>query len=167
MRKTGGPIRTIASGSLLKLEEREMRSDKIDAMPRRLSGSIAKMGRGPPGVFGPVARSSFCRGNSAPRGSAPDRHWPTQGTGPNTILDLVLAYLALAPTEGGIKLVLNVYRRWIGEVAIRWLRMVVIEQGRTTPRIRRPWPKASKCRLCLPKPNGSVDMWEPAFQNLS
>lgn len=51
----------------------------------------------------------------------------TQGSSFNAILMLVLTYLALVLTEGGAKLVLNIYRGWIGEVAIRWLRMAVLD----------------------------------------
>ncbi|CDM61868.1 hypothetical protein LPU83_pLPU83d_0497 (plasmid) [Rhizobium favelukesii] len=50
-----------------------------------------------------------------------------EGSGVNSILVLALAYLALVLTEGGVKLVLNIYRGWIGEVAIRWLRMAVLD----------------------------------------
>lgn len=51
----------------------------------------------------------------------------TQGSSFNAILMLVLTYLALVLTEGGAKLVLNIYRGWIGEVAIRWLRLAVLD----------------------------------------
>lgn len=44
-----------------------------------------------------------------------------------TIAFLVLAYVLLALIEGGVKLVLNVYSSWIGETAIRWLRLQVFE----------------------------------------
>ncbi|WP_170967755.1 ABC transporter ATP-binding protein [Rhizobium phaseoli] len=38
------------------------------------------------------------------------------------ILILVLAYLGLVLVEGLTKLMLNVYRGWVGEIAVRWLR---------------------------------------------
>ncbi|ABC93315.1 hypothetical conserved protein (plasmid) [Rhizobium etli CFN 42] len=38
------------------------------------------------------------------------------------ILILVLAYLGLVLLEGLTKLMLNVYRGWVGEIAVRWLR---------------------------------------------
>ena len=41
------------------------------------------------------------------------------------ILILALAYVALAMVEGVIKLVMNVYRGWVGESALRWLRRAV------------------------------------------
>ncbi|MDL2410727.1 ABC transporter transmembrane domain-containing protein [Rhizobium calliandrae] len=48
-----------------------------------------------------------------------------------TIAFLVLAYMALALTEGLLKLVLNIYRSWIGEAAVRWLRQRVFEASDT------------------------------------
>ncbi|OWW05413.1 multidrug ABC transporter ATP-binding protein [Rhizobium sp. R72] len=54
----------------------------------------------------------------------------TQGARLNAILGLVAIYLALVVSEGGIKLALNIYRGWIGEVAIRWLRIAVLEVGK-------------------------------------
>ena len=39
-----------------------------------------------------------------------------------TIVWLALAYIAFALTEGGLKLVLNVYRGWVSETAVRDLR---------------------------------------------
>ena len=41
------------------------------------------------------------------------------------IVLLVLAYLAIVVTEGLLKLGLNIYRNWIGEGAVRWLRFAV------------------------------------------
>ncbi|MBY5454174.1 ABC transporter ATP-binding protein [Rhizobium leguminosarum] len=51
----------------------------------------------------------------------------THGSSINSILVLAFAYLALVLTEGGVKLVLNIYRGWIGEIAIRWLRIAVLD----------------------------------------
>jgi hypothetical protein len=42
-----------------------------------------------------------------------------------TILWLALAYAALALTEGGVKLWLNVYRSWVSERAVRHLRHAI------------------------------------------
>lgn len=41
------------------------------------------------------------------------------------IVTLVAAYFAVTTTEGLLKLVLNVYRSWVGEYAVRWLRNAV------------------------------------------
>ncbi|MGV4796701.1 ABC transporter transmembrane domain-containing protein [Rhizobium sp. F40D2] len=46
----------------------------------------------------------------------------TDGAPYQSILILVLAYLGLVLLEGLTKLMLNIYRAWIGEVAVRWLR---------------------------------------------
>ncbi|MBB2750476.1 UNVERIFIED_ORG: ABC-type multidrug transport system fused ATPase/permease subunit [Rhizobium aethiopicum] len=46
----------------------------------------------------------------------------TDATPYQTILILVLAYLGLVLLEGLTKLLLNIYRGWVGEVAVRWLR---------------------------------------------
>lgn len=50
----------------------------------------------------------------------------TAGAPYHLILFLVAAYLALVTAQGLIKLGLNLYRGWIGEVAIRWLRRSVL-----------------------------------------
>jgi ABC-type multidrug transport system fused ATPase/permease subunit len=49
-----------------------------------------------------------------------------------TIAILVLIYILLALTEGAVKLVLNIYGSWIGEAAVRWLRLQVFEASRTS-----------------------------------
>ncbi len=49
-----------------------------------------------------------------------------------TIAILVLIYILLALTEGAVKLVLNIYSSWIGEAAVRWLRLQVFEASRTS-----------------------------------
>ncbi|ENN85271.1 ABC-type multidrug transport system ATPase and permease component-like protein [Rhizobium freirei PRF 81] len=46
----------------------------------------------------------------------------TTGAAYHDIVWLALGYLGLVTAEGLIKLGLNVYRSWVGEVAIRWLR---------------------------------------------
>src|SRR5215472_9540600 len=45
-----------------------------------------------------------------------------------TILWLALAYIGVAVTEGGLKLVMNVYRAWVSEDAVRDLRRMVSRQ---------------------------------------
>ncbi len=44
-----------------------------------------------------------------------------------TIAFLVLLYILLALTEGTVKLLLNIYSSWIGESAVRWLRLQVFQ----------------------------------------
>ncbi len=46
----------------------------------------------------------------------------TTGAAYHAILVLVFGYFGLVTAEGLTKLLLNIYRSWIGEVAIRWLR---------------------------------------------
>ncbi|MFS8116115.1 ABC transporter transmembrane domain-containing protein [Rhizobium jaguaris] len=50
----------------------------------------------------------------------------TAGTSYHLVLLLVAAYLALVTAQGLTKLGLNLYRCWIGEVAVRWLRRSVL-----------------------------------------
>lgn len=45
-----------------------------------------------------------------------------------SIFWLAIAYLAVALTEGGIKLVMNIYRAWLSENAVRHLRRVLSRQ---------------------------------------
>jgi ABC-type multidrug transport system fused ATPase/permease subunit len=49
------------------------------------------------------------------------------------IVKLVMLYLALALGEGIIKLGLNIYRAWVGEMATKWLRRRVEELLRRVP----------------------------------
>nr|WP_246802317.1 ABC transporter ATP-binding protein [Rhizobium leucaenae] len=50
----------------------------------------------------------------------------TAGASYHLVLFLVASYLALVTAQGLTKLVLNLYRGWIGEVAVRWLRGSVL-----------------------------------------
>jgi ABC-type multidrug transport system fused ATPase/permease subunit len=45
-----------------------------------------------------------------------------------TILWLALAYISVALTEGGLKLIMNIYRAWVSEDAVRDLRRTVSRQ---------------------------------------
>ncbi|MBX4927405.1 ABC transporter ATP-binding protein [Rhizobium binae] len=54
----------------------------------------------------------------------------TEGAPYRAILILVLAYLGLVLLEGLTKLMLNLYRGWIGEVAVRWLRKSALAASR-------------------------------------
>ncbi|WP_259186761.1 ABC transporter ATP-binding protein [Rhizobium sp. BK176] len=96
-------------------------------MPRWLSGFIWKMGRGHQTLLVLLSVLLFAIGIFPLEIQRRIVNGATQGVSLNTILLLVSAYLALVLAEGGIKLVLNVYRGWIGEVAVRWLRMTVID----------------------------------------
>ena len=49
-----------------------------------------------------------------------------------TIAILVLIYVLLALIEGAVKLGLNIYSSWIGEAAVRWLRLQVFEASQTS-----------------------------------
>ncbi|KQV36668.1 ABC transporter ATP-binding protein [Rhizobium sp. Root1204] len=53
----------------------------------------------------------------------------TDGGPFRTILVLACLYAGLSLLEGLIKLGLNIYRNWIGESAIRWLRLTVFEMA--------------------------------------
>ncbi len=110
-----------------------MRFRKEDAMPRRLSGFISMMGRGHQALLVLLSVLLFAVGILPLEIQRRIVNGATQGATLSTILGLVLAYLALVLTEGGIKLVLNIYRGWIGEVAIRWLRMTVINTKECHP----------------------------------
>nr|WP_210318946.1 ABC transporter ATP-binding protein [Rhizobium paranaense] len=50
----------------------------------------------------------------------------TAGASYHLVLLLVAAYLGLVGAQGLTKLGLNIYRGWIGEVAVRWLRRSVL-----------------------------------------
>lgn len=56
----------------------------------------------------------------------------TDSSSYRTIAFLVLIYISLALIEGTVKLVLNVYSSWIGEAAIRWLRLQVFETSQAS-----------------------------------
>jgi ABC-type multidrug transport system fused ATPase/permease subunit len=49
-----------------------------------------------------------------------------------SLVVLVLAYFAFAFAEGAVKLALNLYRSWIGEAAIRWLRTLFLMKAGLT-----------------------------------
>jgi hypothetical protein len=110
-----------------------MQSRKEDAMPRRLSGFILMMGQGHQALLVLLSVLLFAVGILPLEVQRRIVNGATQGATLSTILGLVLVYLALVLSEGGIKLVLNIYRGWIGEVAIRWLRMTVIDAKERHP----------------------------------
>jgi hypothetical protein len=140
--------------------ETDVRSRKEDARPRRLSGFISMMGRGHQALLVLLSVFLFVVGILPLEVQRRIVNGATQGATLNTILVLVLTYLALVLSEAGIKLVLNVYRGWIGEVSIRWLRMAVIDARERHPRL---WRKASKCRSCSRRQNPSVGLSAPVY----
>ncbi|MBW9114744.1 ABC transporter ATP-binding protein [Rhizobium cauense] len=98
-------------------------------MPQRLSGFIAMMGRGHQAALVVLSVFLFAVGILPLEVQRRIVNGATYGANLNTILGLVLTYLTLVLSEGVIKLILNIYRGWIGERAIRWLRMTVIDAG--------------------------------------
>ncbi|XUM51550.1 ABC transporter ATP-binding protein (plasmid) [Rhizobium sp. YTU87027] len=96
-------------------------------MPRKLIGFILMMGRGHQAVLVLLSVLLFAIGILPLEIQRRIVNGATRGSSLNAILTLVVAYVAIVLSEGGIKLVLNIYRGWIGEVAIRWLRMAVLE----------------------------------------
>jgi len=107
--------------------EADMQIRKEEAMPHRLSGFILMMGQGHQALLVLLSVLLFAVGILPLEVQRRIVNGATQGATLTTILVLVVTYLALALSEGCIKLVLNIYRGWIGEVAIRWLRMKVID----------------------------------------
>lgn len=103
------------------------KSRKDSAMPRKLAGFILMMGRGHQTVLVALSVMLFVVAIVPLEIQRRIINGATQGSSFNAILMLVLTYLALVLTEGGAKLVLNIYRGWIGEVAIRWLRLAVLD----------------------------------------
>lgn len=56
-----------------------------------------------------------------------------RGGNARAILELALAYAAVALIAGGLKLVLNIYRGSVGENAVRWLRTALLDDFRAVP----------------------------------
>ncbi|MEK1900577.1 MAG: ABC transporter ATP-binding protein [Rhizobium sp.] len=105
-------------------------------MPRNLFGFVLLMGRRHQTAIAGVAMLLFLAGTAPLEVQRRIINAMTQGAPYAAILLLVLAYLGLVLLEGLTKLLLNLYRSWIGEVAIRWLRMSVLavsERSREAP----------------------------------
>ncbi|OWV97261.1 ABC transporter ATP-binding protein [Rhizobium sp. R693] len=98
-------------------------------MPRKLIGFILMMGRGHQAALLLLSILLFAVGILPLEIQRRIVNGATQGSSLSAILKLVLAYVAVVLSEGGIKLGLNIYRGFIGEVAIRWLRMAVLDTG--------------------------------------
>lgn len=101
---------------------------KESAMPRTLTGFIFMMGRVHQTILLLLSVVLFTLSILPLEVQRRIINGATQGSSFNNILALAFAYLALVLTEGGVKLVLNIYRGWIGEVAVRWLRMAVLDR---------------------------------------
>lgn len=105
----------------------ELEPYESEAMPRRLSGFIWMMGRGHQAMLVLLSVLLFAVGILPLEVQRRIINDATKEASLNSIIVLVLIYLALVLSEGGIKLILNVYRGWISEVSVRWLRMAVID----------------------------------------
>jgi ABC-type multidrug transport system fused ATPase/permease subunit len=105
-------------------------------MPKNLFGFVLLMGRGHQIAIAVLSILLFLAGTAPLEVQRRFINAVTEGAPYPAILLLVLAYLGLVVLEGLTKLMLNLYRGWIGEVAIRWLRMsvlVVSEHSREAP----------------------------------
>lgn len=97
-----------------------------NAMPRRLSEFIWMMGGGHQALLVLLSVLLFAVGILPLEVQRRIINGATKDAGFNSVMVLVLIYLALVLGEGGIKLILNVYRGWISEISVRWLRLAVI-----------------------------------------
>lgn len=119
--------KTLEDAPLIEDRETRPRSRTESAMPRKLAGFILAMGRSHQAALVLLSVMLFVVGIVPLEIQRRIINGATQGASFNAILMLVFAYFALALTEGSVKLALNIYRGWIGEVAIRWLRMAVLD----------------------------------------
>ena len=95
-------------------------------MPKNLFGFVLLMGRHHQIAIAALSILLFLAGIAPLEVQRRIINAATGGASYLAILILVFAYLGLALLEGLTKLALNLYRGWIGEVAIRWLRMGVL-----------------------------------------
>ncbi|MBB3463111.1 ABC transporter ATP-binding protein [Rhizobium sp. BK377] len=105
-------------------------------MPKNLFGFVLLMGRRHQIAIAALSILLFLAGTAPLEVQRRFINAVTEGAAYPAILLLVLAYLGLVVLEGLTKLMLNLYRGWIGEVAIRWLRMSVLavsEHSREAP----------------------------------
>lgn len=102
-------------------------------MPKNLFGFVLLMGRNHQIAIAALSILLFLAGTAPLEVQRRIINAATGGASYQVILILVLAYLGLALLEGLTKLVLNLYRGWIGEVAIRWLRMGVLAVSERSP----------------------------------
>ncbi|MBX5218707.1 MULTISPECIES: ABC transporter transmembrane domain-containing protein [unclassified Rhizobium] len=91
-------------------------------MPRSLFGFVFLIGRHHQIAIAALSIVLFLAGTAPLEVQRRIINAATNGTPYQAILILVLAYLGLVLLEGLTKLMLNIYRGWIGEVAVRWLR---------------------------------------------
>ena len=120
-----------------------------EAMPPTLLAFVLRMGRSHQLALAAISVLLFLAGTAPLEIQRRVINAATQGAPYPTIFALVLAYLGLVLLEGLTKLGLNLYRGWIGEVAIRWLRMTVLsssDQSRwqRVCSYRSFWPRRSR-----------------------
>jgi ABC-type multidrug transport system fused ATPase/permease subunit len=72
----------------------------------------------------------------------------TSGTSYTQIVVLVLIYVALGLGEGAMKIGFNLYTSWIGEFAIRWIRLVVLGSA-PPPQVHANMPAAENVQLSI------------------
>lgn len=107
-----------------------------ESMPRNLLGFVLLMGRLHQLALAAISVLLFLAGTAPLEIQRRVINAATHGGAYPTIFALVIAYLGLVLLEGLTKLGLNLYRGWIGEMAIRWLRMTVLsasDQSRRRP----------------------------------
>jgi ABC-type bacteriocin/lantibiotic exporter with double-glycine peptidase domain len=95
-------------------------------MPRNLFGFVFLIGRRHQLALAALSVLLFLAGTAPLEIQRRVINAATEGARFETIALLVVTYLAIVLLEGLTKLGLNLYRGWIGEVAIRWLRMSVL-----------------------------------------
>lgn len=102
-------------------------------MPRSLFGFVFLMGKRHQSGIAVLSILLFLAGTAPLEIQRRIINAATEGSSYNSIALLVLLYLGLVLLEGSVKLVLNLYRSWIGEFAIRWLRMSVLTTSEQSP----------------------------------
>ena len=104
-------------------------------MPRSLFNFVFLIGRWHQAALAALSVLLFLAGTAPLEIQRRVINAATQGADFQTIALLVLVYLGIVTLEGLTKLGLNLYRGWVGEVAIRWLRMSVLSasQARQFP----------------------------------
>ncbi len=103
-----------------------------DSLPRSLFGFVFFMGKGHQIAIAALSVILFVVGTAPLELQRRIINDATARAPYASILFLVLFYLGLVLMEGLVKLVLNMYRSWIGEVSVRWLRMSVLAASSET-----------------------------------
>ena len=99
-------------------------------MPKNLLGFVFLIGRYHQMAIAALSIVLFLAGTAPLEIQRRIVNAATDGAPYRVILILVLAYLGLVLLEGLTKLMLNLYRGWIGEVAVRWLRKAALAASR-------------------------------------